>query len=76
MNWDSSGIENIRIIKGEDGAKLRPEMYLDSDNPVWRKIAEDEMARRNKDELRPHYDLSKLKRVPKDKLKRKKHGKA
>tara|TARA_Y100000310_G_scaffold72876_2_gene69037 strand:- start:410 stop:697 length:288 start_codon:yes stop_codon:yes gene_type:complete len=37
------GDEGINILEGEEAVRKRPQFYLDSDNPEWRKIAEESM---------------------------------
>ena len=34
----------IKVLEGEDAVRARPKLYLDHENPVWRKLAEDTLA--------------------------------
>ncbi len=39
----------IKILKGEDSVRSRPHLYLEHDNPVWRKLAKECLASDNED---------------------------
>ncbi len=39
--------QKIKILYGEEAVRKRPEMYLDHEDPKWRKLAEEVIAANN-----------------------------